>query len=47
VECFFLIIKRKTIGKRPLGEPMLSWKDNIRIDLKEIGIDVTNFVDSA
>ena len=25
-------------GKRPLGRPRRRWEDNIRIDLKEIGI---------
>ena len=25
-------------GKRPLGSPRLRWEDNIRMDLKEIGI---------
>jgi len=24
-------------GKRPLGRPKHRWKDNIRMDLKEIG----------
>jgi hypothetical protein len=29
-------------GKRPLGKPRRRWEDNIKIDLKEIGIDGTN-----
>ena len=32
-------------GKRPLG--MRRWEDNIRMDLKEIGINTSNWVDSA
>ena len=34
-------------GKRPLGRPRHRWKDNIRLDLKEIGINTRNQVDSA
>jgi hypothetical protein len=26
-------------GKRPLGRPRRKWEDNIKIDLREIGID--------
>jgi hypothetical protein len=26
-------------GKRPLARPRSRWKDNIKIDLREIGID--------
>jgi hypothetical protein len=29
-------------GKRPLGRPRRKWEDNIRIDLKEIGINTRN-----
>ena len=35
------ILTGKPIGKRPLGRV-----DNIRIDLKEIGINISNWVDS-
>ena len=34
-------------GKRPLGRPRRRWKDSIRIDLKEIGINTRNWVNSA
>ena len=37
----------KSTGKRPLGRPRLRWVDNIRMDLKEIGINMRNWVDSA
>ena len=33
--------------KRPSGSPRRRWEDNIRMDLKEIGINTRNFVDSA
>jgi hypothetical protein len=29
-------------GKRPLGKPRLRWEDNIKLDLREIGIDGAN-----
>ena len=32
----------KPKGKRPLGELWISWEDNIRMDLKEIGINTRN-----
>jgi hypothetical protein len=31
-------------GKRPLGRPWLRWEDNIKMDLKEIRIDVANWI---
>ena len=32
----------KPTAKRPLGRPRLRWEDNIRMDLKEIGINEGN-----
>ena len=34
-------------GKIPLGRPRRRWEDNIRSDFKEIGINTSNWVDSA
>ena len=34
-------------GKIPLGRPMRRWEDNIRKDLKEIGINRRTWVDST
>jgi hypothetical protein len=31
-------------GKRPLGRPRLRWENNIKLDLREIGIDGSNWV---
>jgi hypothetical protein len=31
-------------GKRPLGRPRRMWKENIKMDLREIGIDGLNWV---
>jgi hypothetical protein len=30
--------------KRPLGRPRRRWEDNIKMDLREIGIDGTNWI---
>ena len=37
----------KPTGKRPLGRPRRSWEDNIRMDLKEIVLTTTKWVDWA
>jgi hypothetical protein len=31
-------------GKRPLGRPRRRWEDNIKMDLRERGIDRTNWI---
>jgi hypothetical protein len=43
----FKFLMDKPAGKKPLGRPRRRWEDNIRMDLKEIGIDTRNLVDSA
>ena len=43
----FKILTGKPTGKRPLGRPKHRWKDNIRMDLQKIRINVGNCVDSA
>ena len=37
----------KRTGKRPLGRPWRRWEDNIRMDIKEIGVNTRNWIDSA
>ena len=37
----------KIVTYRPLGRPRHRCENNIRIDLKEIGIDMSNWVDST
>jgi hypothetical protein len=34
-------------GKRPLGRPRRMWEDNIKLDLREIGIDGANWIQLA
>jgi hypothetical protein len=41
------ILTGKPTGKRPLGRPRRRREDNIRMDLKEIGINTRNRVDST
>ena len=43
----FKILKATPTGKRPLGKSRRIWVDNVRRDLKEIGINTRNWVDSA
>ena len=43
----FKILKGKPTGKRPLGRSRRRCEDNIRMDLKEIGTNMRNWVDSA
>ena len=43
----FKVITGTPAGKRPLGRPMRGWENNIRMDLKEIGIGTRNWVDLA
>jgi hypothetical protein len=34
-------------GKRPLGRPRRRWEDNIKMDLRETGIDEANWMQLA
>jgi hypothetical protein len=34
-------------GKRPLGRPRRRWEDNIKIDLRELGVDGANWIQLA
>ena len=43
----FNILTGKPSGKRPLGRPRRRWEDDIRVNLKEIGISTRNWVNSA
>ena len=43
----FKMLTDTPAGKRLLGRPRRRWDDNIRMDLKEIGINMRNSVDSA
>ena len=47
VRSAFRILTDTPAGKRPLGRPRRRWKDNIRMDLKDIHINTRNWVDLA
>jgi hypothetical protein len=38
------ILVGRSEGKRPLGRPKRKWEDNIKMDLKETGIDGANWI---
>jgi hypothetical protein len=38
------ILVGRSEGKRPLGRPRSRWDDNIKLDLREIGIDGENWI---
>jgi hypothetical protein len=40
----FFLPALKPEGKRPLGRPRRRWEDNIKADLREIGIDEANWI---
>jgi hypothetical protein len=40
----YRILVGKPAGKRPLGRPRRRWVDNIKIDLREIGWDGTDWL---
>jgi len=44
---FVFILTVKHTGKRPLGWPRRKWEYNLRMNLKEIGINTRNWLDSA
>ena len=43
----FKMLTGKPAGKMPLGRSRRRWEDNIRIDLKEIGTNTRNWLDST
>jgi hypothetical protein len=40
----YRVLDGRPEGKRPLGRPRRRWEDNIKIDLREIGIDGANWI---
>jgi hypothetical protein len=37
----------KPEGRRPLGRPRSRWEDNIKMDLREVGCRVIDWIDLA
>jgi hypothetical protein len=40
----YRVLAGRTEGKRPLGRPRHRWEDNIKMDVREIGIDGANWI---
>jgi hypothetical protein len=40
-------IWRENLGKEPLGRPMRSWKNNIKMDLQEMGCGGMDWIQLA
>jgi hypothetical protein len=40
----YRILVGKPEGKRPLGKPKRKWVDNIKTDLREIGLDGMDWI---
>jgi hypothetical protein len=45
--CFYRDLVGRPESKRPLGRPRRRWEDNIKMDLREIGIDGANWIQLA
>jgi hypothetical protein len=43
----YTILVGKSEGNSPLGRPRRRWVDNIKMDLREIGTDVGEWIDMA
>jgi hypothetical protein len=40
----YRVLVGKPEGKRPLGRPRRRWENNIKMDLREIGFDMVNWI---
>jgi hypothetical protein len=43
----YRVVVGRPEGKRPLGRPRRRWEDNIKMDLREIGMDGANWIQLA
>jgi transcription termination factor 2 len=43
----YTVLVGRPEGKRPLGRPRSRWEDNIKMDLREIGIEGVNWIHLA
>jgi hypothetical protein len=42
--CVYRVLVGRPEGKIPLGRPRHRWEDNIKMDIRDIGIDVANWI---
>ena len=47
LQSIYYCLSFKSTGMRPLGRPRHKWEDNITMDLKEISINMRNWIDLA
>jgi hypothetical protein len=40
----YRVLVSRPEGERPLGRPRSRWEDNIKMDLREIGVDEENWI---
>jgi hypothetical protein len=43
----YRVLVGKPEGRRPLGRPRLRWEDNIKMDLREVGLGGVDWIDLA
>jgi hypothetical protein len=43
----YRVLVQRPESKRPMGRPRRRWEDNIKMDLREIGIDGANWIQLA
>jgi hypothetical protein len=43
----YRVLVRRPEGKKPLRRPRCRWEDNIKMDLRETGIDGANWIQLA
>ena len=43
----YRVLVGKHEGKRPFGRPSHRWKDNIKVDLQEVGCGVMDWIELA
>jgi hypothetical protein len=43
----YRVLVRKPEGKRPLGRPRRRWKDNMNVDLQEVGCEDMDWIELA
>jgi hypothetical protein len=45
--CVYRVLVGRSEGKRPLGRPRHKWENNVKMDLREIGINGLNWIQLA
>jgi hypothetical protein len=45
--CVYRVLVGRPEGKRPLGRLRSRWEDNIKLDLRDVGIDGANWIQLA